>query len=201
MIDPVKKNEQLKFITENIFNKIYSMLKSRPTAVLPSYQSAQKSREYQKMYGTYYSIKGFPLKQYDASDLIKLYKEKKIHNDTKLNIVNKGKKNKNIYFPFLQLLNREPFLSALAHDFRDERTPAPPKPDQTYIFAIPEKTKTGKPTFRSKKMKISQVVDFLIKNPSYKSVILIYIDSKSSYIPLKNTELWDGIEQLISHYS
>jgi hypothetical protein len=50
-------------------------------------------------------------------------------------------------------------------------------------------------------MKISQVVDFLIKNPSYKSVILIYIDSKSSYIPLKNTELWDGIEQLISHYS
>jgi hypothetical protein len=195
MTDPIKKYEELKNLTEGIFNKIYTALKSPPSATLPSHKSAQNAKKYQQMYGVHYIIKGFSKnKYYDASDLINLYKNGQIKNDTPIKILNSKKS----FFPFINLLKREPFSSSLKDYFKQSNEN--PDANTSYSIAVLKRPVGKKPYYATQKSTIPQIADMIVANPGLENILDIYNSDKSTYIPIKSSEIWPRIESLVNHF-
>lgn len=195
MTDPVKKYEELQQLTEGIFNKLYTALKSPPSATLPSAQAAQNAKKYQQMYGTHYIIKGASKnKYYDASDLINLYKNGQIKNDTQVKVLNSKKP----FFPFVNLIKREPFASTLKDYFKQGNDN--PDANVSYTVAVLKRPAGRAPYYVNQKSTIPQIADMIVKNPGLENILAVYDSSKSEYFPIQSTKIWPRINSLISHF-
>lgn len=201
MKDPIKKYEELQTLTEGIFGNLWRKINSPPSQTLPSSISANNANHIQSMFGVHYLIKGGPSnKYYDASDLIQLYINKQIKNDTRLKTIDikTGKGSK--FFPFINLMKREPFASKLKDYFVQSNNS--PDSNSTYNFGIPQKPgRNGQPHYKTEKYTIPQMANFLAKNPAYKQVVTIYDSSKDSFVPLMQTKYWSSIDSLINFYA
>ena len=194
MIDPVKKHEELQSLTEGVFSGLWNKLNSPPSATLPSSVHADNAKKYQAMYGTHYIIKGSPKNRYyDASDLIQLYKNGQIKNNTEIKIVN-GKKT---YFPFINLLKREPFASKLKDFFVQDNDK--PNANISYAFAFPVTPKTGNPYYKTVKTTIPAIAKFIIKNPALDKILNVYDPASEKYVSAMSSALWPEINSWINH--
>ena len=195
MQDPIEKYQNLQNITENIFNGLWSKLTSPPSATLPSSVHAANARQYQQTYGVHYIIKGFSKnKYYDASDLIKLYKNGQIKNDTEI----KRLKSKKGYFPFINLLKREPFASQLKDFFVQSNDK--PNPNVSYSVAVPVTPARGDSYYKTVKITVPKIAKFIIDNPGIDDLMNIYDSESEIYIPIKSSGIWPEIEKWTVHY-
>lgn len=179
MIDPVKKNEELRNLTESIFRNIF---KSRPAKTLPSAQAAQNAERFRQAHGTNYIIKNGPKnKYYTGSDLVKLYINKQINNDTELKVFNSKKP----FFRFISLMKREPFASALKDYYRDDNDS--PDPNTSYFIAVPN-AMTRK--YETKKATIMDIVDDIRNDPNLQNKMKVYDSKKEQWQLIQSSELW-----------
>lgn len=95
MKDPIKKFEELVQLTEGLFSRIgrgiSSFLHSAPTKTLPSAQSAERLKNLQNLYGISYTVDGFPNKYFSGYQLIQMYINGSVKNNTLIK-QNKSKK-------------------------------------------------------------------------------------------------------------
>lgn len=199
MNNPIKRHEELQQLTEGIFNsitnRISSFLKSPPSATLPSYKSSQNAKKYQQKYGIHYVIDGYPTNKYfDASDLIQLYKNGQIKNDTKINFV----KSKKPFFPFINLMKREPFASSLADYFKQDNSS--PDPNTAYMISNLSTALGVDPHYTTpEKKSLPQIANIIYRNPGSENTLVIYDSEKSEFIPIKSSSIWTRINDIVLH--
>lgn len=196
MIDPITRNEELQNLTENIFRNIFNKLNSRPSATLPSHQSAENAKRYQQTYGTNYIIKNGPKnKYYTASDLIKLYINQQIHNNTELKVFNSKKP----YFRFISLMKREPFASVLKDYYRDNNDS--PDPNTSYTIAKLLRNSAGKLQYVTEKRTLPEIAQMINSEPGLENTLQIYDSAKSAYVPVQSSEMWAQINNIKNNLS